>query len=73
MTAGGGLYMVCIKIVEHLSFRPIRAVLVHARLQNLRTRGDNNQNNLRYTAGVNFTFGAQQVLRRRAAPLRCTS
>jgi hypothetical protein len=70
MTTGGGLD---IKINKHLRFRPMGLDYYMTRLQNLRTQGDNNQNNLRYTAGVNFTFGAQQVLRRRAAPLRCTS
>jgi hypothetical protein len=56
MTAGGGLD---IKINKHLSFRPIGLDYYMTRLQNLRTQGDNNQNNLRYTTGFNFTFGAQ--------------
>jgi hypothetical protein len=56
MTAGGGLD---IKINKHLSFRPIGLDYYLTRLQNLRTAGDNNQNNLRYTTGFNFTFGAQ--------------
>ena len=56
MTAGGGLD---IKINNHLSFRPIGLDYFLTRLQNLRTMGDNNQNNLRYTAGFNFTFGKQ--------------
>jgi hypothetical protein len=55
MTAGGGLD---IKISKHMSFRPIGLEYFMTRLQNLRTQNDNNQNNLRYTAGVNFTFGA---------------
>jgi opacity protein-like surface antigen len=56
MTAGGGLD---IKISKHVMFRPIGIDYYLTRLQNLRTQGDNNQNNLRYTAGINFTFGAR--------------
>jgi hypothetical protein len=56
MTAGGGLD---IKINNHVSFRPIGLDYYMTRFQNLRTQNDNNQNNLRYTMGFNFTFGAQ--------------
>jgi opacity protein-like surface antigen len=56
MAIGGGLDL---KISKHMSFRPIGLDYYMTRLQNLRTQGDNNQNNLRYTAGFNFTFGAQ--------------
>ena len=56
MTAGGGLD---IKINKYLMFRPIGLDYYLTRLQNLRTLGDNSQNNLRYTAGINFTFGAR--------------
>jgi Outer membrane protein beta-barrel domain len=56
MTVGGGLD---IKLNKHVSFRPIGLDYYLTRLQNLRTDGDNNQNNLRYTTGFNFTFGAQ--------------
>jgi hypothetical protein len=56
MTAGGGLD---IKINKHISFRPIGLDYYLTRLENLRTQDDNNQNNLRYTTGFNFTFGAQ--------------
>ena len=56
MTAGGG---VDIKINKHFSFRPIGLDYYLTRLQNLRTQGDNNQNNIRYTTGFNFTFGAR--------------
>jgi opacity protein-like surface antigen len=56
MAAGGGLD---IELSKHLSFRPIGLDYYLTRLQNLRTLGDNDQNNLRYTAGLNFTFGAQ--------------
>jgi hypothetical protein len=54
MTAGGGLD---IPVNKHLDFRPIGLDYFMTRLQNLRTLGDNNQNNLRYTTGLNFTFG----------------
>jgi len=56
MTAGGGLD---IRISKHVSFRPIGLDYYLTRLQNLRSQNDNNQNNLRYTTGFNFTFGAQ--------------
>jgi hypothetical protein len=55
MTAGGGLD---IKISKVISFRPIGLDYYLTRLQNLRTQGDNSQNNLRYTAGINFNLGA---------------
>ena len=56
MTAGGGLD---IKISKHMTFRPIGVDYYLTRIQNLRSATDNNQNNLRYTAGLKFTFGAQ--------------
>lgn len=55
MVAGGGLD---IKMSKHVSLRPIGLDYYMTRFQNLRTQDDNNQNNLRYTAGINFTFGA---------------
>ncbi len=57
MTAGGGLD---IKISHHVSFRPIGLDYMLTRLQNLRTANDNNQHNLRYTTGLNFTFGGER-------------
>lgn len=56
MTAGGGLD---IKISKHVTFRPIGVDYYLTRLQNLGSATDNSQNNLRYTTGLNFTFGAQ--------------
>ncbi|HEY1338250.1 MAG TPA: hypothetical protein VGF59_12105 [Bryobacteraceae bacterium] len=56
MATGGGLD---IKINKHVSFRPIGLDYFLTRLQNLRSAEDNNQHNLRYTTGFNFTFGAQ--------------
>jgi hypothetical protein len=57
MTAGGGLD---IKITKHVNFRPIQLEYFLTRLQNLRSGNDNNQSNLRYSTGFNFTFGEAQ-------------
>ena len=56
MTVGGGLD---IKINKWVSFRPVQLEYFLTRLQHIQTANDNNQNNLRYSTGVNFTFGAQ--------------
>jgi hypothetical protein len=56
LQSGGGLD---IKINRHISFRPIELDYYMTRLKNLRAANDNHQNNLKYLAGVNFTFGAQ--------------
>jgi len=56
MATGGGID---IKINRHVSFRPIGLDYFMTRLQNLRTANDNNQHNLRYTTGFNFTFGGE--------------
>jgi hypothetical protein len=53
---GGGFD---IKINKYVSFRPVSLEWYFARLQNIRTLTDNNQQNLRYSTGFNFTFGAQ--------------
>ena len=57
MAVGGGLD---IKINHHVSFRPIGLDYFLTRLQNFRTLDDNNQHNLRYTTGFNFTFGGER-------------
>jgi outer membrane protein OmpA-like peptidoglycan-associated protein len=57
MTAGGGLD---IKISKHVSFRPIQVEYFLTRLPNLRAFNDNIQNNIRYSAGVNFMFGGEE-------------
>lgn len=54
MTAGGGLD---IKISKHVSFRPAQLEYFLTRLHDYRSGTDNNQNNFRYSAGFNFTFG----------------
>jgi opacity protein-like surface antigen len=56
LAAGGGLD---IRISKHVSIRPIALDYFMTRLQELRSQADHNQNNLRYTAGFNFTFGAR--------------
>jgi opacity protein-like surface antigen len=57
MTAGGGLD---IKINKNVSFRPIQLEYFQTRLRHFPFGNDNSQNNLRYSAGVNFTFGSAQ-------------
>jgi hypothetical protein len=54
---GGGFD---IKINRWVSFRPAQVDWYFARLQNVRTLQDNNQHNLRYTTGFNFTIGGEQ-------------
>jgi hypothetical protein len=56
MALGGGLN---IKLSNSVTFRPIALDWLMTRFQNYRTNDDNNQHNLRYSTGVNFTFGAQ--------------
>ena len=56
MLAGGG---VDIKISKNISFRPIGADYYLTRLPSFLTRNDTNINNFRYSAGVNFLFGAK--------------
>jgi opacity protein-like surface antigen len=53
---GGGLD---IRITKVVSFRPVGLDYLMTRLQNYRSLDDNNQHNLRYTTGINFTFGAR--------------
>jgi outer membrane protein OmpA-like peptidoglycan-associated protein len=67
MTVGGGLD---IRITKHLTFRPIAVDYYMTRLQNLRTDGDNNQHNLRYSGGLAFWFGGPKTkaVAHRAAP-----
>jgi outer membrane protein OmpA-like peptidoglycan-associated protein len=56
MTAGGGLD---IKLSKHVRFRPVQLEYFLTRFQNYRSANDNNQNNLRYSGGLNFTFGGE--------------
>lgn len=56
MAVGGGID---IKINNHASFRPIGLDYFLTRVRNPADAQDHNQNNLRYSAGINFTFGIQ--------------
>jgi hypothetical protein len=58
LTAGGG---VDIKISKRVTFRPIAVDYYMTRLRNLRTAGDNNQDNIRYSAGFTFWFGGPKA------------
>lgn len=56
MMAGGGLD---IKLSKHVAFRPIGVDYYLTRLPSLLTGNTSNRNNFRYSAGVNFLFGAR--------------
>jgi hypothetical protein len=56
MVAGGGID---IKFGKHMSFRAIGVDYYQTRFPGLLNINQNHQNNFRYTAGVNFLFGAQ--------------
>jgi len=56
MLAGGGLDL---KVSKHLSFRPFEVDYYLTRMPDFNTGNHTNQHNLRYSAGVNFLFGAQ--------------
>jgi hypothetical protein len=57
MFAGGGLD---IKVNKHMSFRPIGADYYLTRVPSFLSTGETtNRNNFRYSAGVNFMFGAR--------------
>ena len=56
MLIGGG---VDIRINKRISFRPIEADYYYTKIRNMQDFGDNSQNNFRYSAGINFTFGAR--------------
>ncbi len=61
MAAGGGLD---IKLNHHLMLRPIQLDYVLTRLEDFGQSGapsqNRNQNNLRYAAGLSFTFGGER-------------
>ena len=56
MFVGGGLD---IKVTKHIAFRPIGADYYLTRLPSFVTGNDTNKNHFRYSAGVNFLFGAR--------------
>jgi Outer membrane protein beta-barrel domain len=55
LLAGGGLD---IKISKHVAFRPVGADYYLTRVSSLITGQTTNRNDFRYSAGVNFLFGA---------------
>ena len=56
MLIGGGLD---IKVSKHIALRPIGADYYLSRLPNFLNGNDTNKNHFRYSAGVNFLFGAR--------------
>jgi hypothetical protein len=56
MLVGGGLD---IKVSKHVAFRPLGADYYLTRLPSFVTGNDTNKNHFRYSAGVNFLFGAR--------------
>jgi opacity protein-like surface antigen len=56
MLLGGGLD---IKVSKHIALRPIGADYYLVRLPSFFTGNDTNKNHFRYSAGVNFLFGAR--------------
>jgi opacity protein-like surface antigen len=57
MTAGGGLD---VKVSKHVSIRPVQAEYLLTRLQPFGDFSKVTQNNFRYSAGINFTYGGAQ-------------
>ena len=56
MLLGGGLD---IKVGKHVALRPIGADYYLTRLHRFVTGNDTNKDHFRYSAGVNFLFGAR--------------
>jgi hypothetical protein len=56
MAVGGGLDW---KLGKHFSFRPVSVDYVLTRFPSLSPRNNQNQNSIRASAGIIFTFGAQ--------------
>jgi opacity protein-like surface antigen len=56
MLIGGGLD---IKLGKHVAFRPFEASYYRTRVPSLLTGEDSERNDFRYSAGVNFLFGAR--------------
>jgi outer membrane protein OmpA-like peptidoglycan-associated protein len=56
MAIGGGLD---IKLKRWLAFRPAALDYYYTRISDLRGIGDHSQNNLRYSAGLNFMIGGE--------------
>jgi hypothetical protein len=56
MMAGGGLD---IKVNDHISVRPVGVDYYLTQIPSLLSGDTSNRNNFRYSAGVNFLFGAR--------------
>jgi opacity protein-like surface antigen len=54
--AGGG---VDVRVNKHIALRPVEADYFRTNIKNLQDQFDKHQNNFRYSAGINFTFGAR--------------
>ncbi len=54
--AGGGLD---VRVSKHINFRPVEADYFRTNIINMQDSFDRHQNNFRYSAGINFTFGAR--------------
>lgn len=65
MMAGGGLD---IRLTRHISFRPFGVDYYMTRLRDLRTPGDNVQDNFRYSGGFTFLFGGEKPQASRQMP-----
>jgi hypothetical protein len=65
LAAGVGLD---IKLTRWLAFRPGAVDYYYTRLGDLRALGDNSQNSLRYSAGLNFMFGGENPAQASAPP-----
>jgi hypothetical protein len=56
MLVGGGLD---VRVSKHVAIRPFETDYFQTNLPSLVTDSTNRQHNFRYSAGVNFLFGAQ--------------
>ncbi len=65
LSAGVGLD---IQISRHMSFRPGSVDYYYTRIGDLRAPGDNSQNSIMYSAGLNFMFGGEKAAPPAPAP-----
>jgi outer membrane protein OmpA-like peptidoglycan-associated protein len=65
MTAGGGIE---VKISRHLVFRPLAVDYYMTKLRNLQAFGDNQQDNLRASAGFMFLVGGEKPAPKQPPP-----
>lgn len=57
LAAGVGLDIL---LTRHVAFRPASVDYYYTRIGDLRAPGDNSQNNIMYSAGLNFMFGGEK-------------